>query len=123
MSYHVARELGLDKDDITSFEDLRSLMLVGLEMTLPHSVFSRIHFHYPGRDAMSWEWEEGECFASKGMKRTGIIDEYSCGVMYRIECWLRSMSVGCETDPVITGYLMHETGACHGEIRISGFGL
>lgn len=111
--------LGVGEEEIDSMEDLKSLMLAGLEITLPRSVFSRVHFSYPGGDVISWEWDEGECFAYKGMKQIGVIDEYSCGVMFRIECWLRALGVKYEIEPVIEGCLMHETGSCRGDIRIS----
>ena len=67
---------------------------------------------------MQWEWESGECFAFKGMKRIGIIDGYQCGVMYRIECWLEALGIKYSIDPRIDKCIMHETGACLGEIKV-----
>jgi len=39
-------------------------------------------------------------------------------VMYRIECWLEALGIGYSMDPKIDGCLMHEKGACEGEIRV-----
>ena len=52
------------------------------------------------------------------MKQIGAIDGYRCGVMYRIECWLEALGIRYSMDPRIDGCLMHEKGACEGEIRV-----
>jgi hypothetical protein len=52
------------------------------------------------------------------MKQTGIIDNYRCGVMYRIQCWLEALGINYRIDPEIDRCLMHESGTCSGEIRI-----
>jgi hypothetical protein len=71
----------------------------------------------PG-NILHWEWERGQCFAFKGMTEIGTIDDYRCGVIYRIECWLEALGVEFNIDPKIDGCLMHTTGTCFGEIRI-----
>ena len=67
---------------------------------------------------LRWKWEDLQCFAYKGMKQAGVIDGYSCGVMYRIECWLDSLGVRYSIQPAIKGCLMHEKGSCEGEIQV-----
>ena len=57
-------------------------------------------------------------FAYKGMKKIGIIDGYNCGVMYRIECWLEAMGIPFSVNPKISKCMMHEKGACSGNIRV-----
>jgi hypothetical protein len=52
------------------------------------------------------------------MKLIGAIDGYRCGVMYRIECWLEALEIRFSMHPRIVGCLMHEKGACEGEIRV-----
>jgi hypothetical protein len=109
--------LGFMDSDIETFEELRDFMLGSLEIILPQSVFSRAHFESREINTIHWEWEEGECFAYKGMKQIGILDEYECGVMFRIECWLRALGIQYEIEPKIGKCIMHERGACRGEIK------
>jgi hypothetical protein len=52
------------------------------------------------------------------MKQIGLMEEYSCGVMSRIECWLEALGIAYEINPKIDRCLMHERGACTGYIRV-----
>ena len=110
--------LGMDKGKIDTIDELKDFMLEALELILPDSVFKKSHFSAPSRDLLHWEWESGECFAYKGMKQIGILDQYSCGVMYRIECWLEALGIKYEINPKIDKCIMHEEGACLGDIRV-----
>ena len=110
--------LGIHTDRFDVFEDLMAFLLGALELTLPDSIFRNIHFSSPSENCIQWDWEEGQCFAYKGMKQMGNLDTYCCGVMYRIECWLECLGVSYSIHPKITGCLMHETGKCEGEIRV-----
>jgi hypothetical protein len=110
--------LGLDKESFDDFDELMDFMLAALELTLPDSVFKKLHFSSPSRGLMHWDWESGQCFAYKGMKQIGAIDEYRCGVMYRIECWLEALGIRYSMNTRIEGCLMHEKGICEGEIRV-----
>jgi len=113
------RVLGITKKRLDTFEEVMNFMLSALELTVPDSVFKMLHFESPSKDLILWNWENGQCFAYKGMKQMGTIDQYHCGVMYRIECWLESLGVSHSMRPRIEGCLMHEKGACKGEIRVS----
>lgn len=112
------RVLGIDKEGFDTCDELMDFMLAALEMTLPDSVFKKIRFISPSRNLIHWDWESGQCFAYKGMKQIGAIDGYRCGVMYRIECWLEALETRYAMHPSIEGCLMHEKGACEGEIRV-----
>ncbi len=114
----VKRVLGIDKESVENFDGLMDFMLAALELTLPDSVFKKIHFSSPSSDLIHWDWESGQCFAYKGMKQIGAIDGYRCGVMYRIECWLEALGVRYSMHPRIEGCLMHENGLCKGEIQV-----
>lgn len=114
----VKRVLGIDKESVDNFDELMDFMLAALELTLPDSVFKKIHFSSPSRDLIHWDWESGQCFAYKGMKQIGAIDGYRCGVMYRIECWLEALGIRYSMHTRIEGCLMHEKGICEGEIRV-----
>jgi len=110
--------LEFNKDKIPTFHEFADFMLGTLELILPHSVFKKSHFSAPSKNLLHWEWKNEECFAYKGMKQTGVIDEYSCGVMYRIECWLETLGINYNMDPKIDKCIMHERGECSGNIKV-----
>lgn len=114
----VQQALEKGEKKIETFEELKDFMLDAFEIILPYSVFKKFSFQASSKDLLLWEWENGECFAYKGMKRLGIIDEYRCGVMYRIECWLEALRIKYIIDPKIDKCIMHQKGACSGEIQI-----
>lgn len=114
----VKKALGIGEEKIGTFEELKDFMLEALEVILPDSVFEKFQFGASSKDILHWEWENGECFAYKGMKQMGIIDGYRCGVMYRIECWLEALGIKYSIDPKIDKCMMHEKGACLGDIKI-----
>ena len=112
------RLLGIVREGFETIDELMKFMQPALELTLPDSVFKKFRFTAPAGNLICWKWESLQCFAYKGMKQIGIIDGYRCGVMYRIECWLEALGVGYSVQPVIEGCLMHEKGACEGEIQV-----
>ena len=114
----VKKVLGLGAQKIDNFEELQDFMAGAFELILPGSVFEKFLFRAFAKDTLRWEWKSGECFAYKGMKRIGIIDDYRCGVMYRIECWLDALGIKYSIDPKIDKCIMHEKGACSGEIKV-----
>ena len=114
----VKKALGKGGKKIETFEELKEFLLEAFEIILPYSVFKRFRFQASSKNLLQWEWESGECFAYKGMKQLGIIDEYRCGVIYRIECWLEALRIKYIIDPKIDKCIMHEKGACLGEISI-----
>jgi len=113
------RLLGIKKKRLDTFEEVMDFMLAALELTVPDSVFKMLHFGSSSKNVIEWNWQKGQCFAYKGMKQMGTIDQYHCGVMYRIECWLEALGVSHSMTPRIEGCLMHEKGQCEGEIRVS----
>lgn len=110
--------LGMDSQKMVTFEKIKAFLSDVLELTPPGSVFGRFHLSSPLRDRLHWEWEDGECFAYKGMKRIGLIGEYRYGVIYRIECWLEALGIGYDVYPRIERCIMNEAGSCSGDIRV-----
>lgn len=108
-----AREGGFE-----SFESLTEFLLNAFELILPESVFKDFRFGPSTSDLLHWEWEEGACFAFKGMTQLGIIDDYRCGIIYRIECWLDALGIEFSIDPRIDRCIMHTAGSCSGDIRV-----
>ena len=107
--------MGMQKTDLTSVENIRDFLLCGMELILPASVFSKLHFSVTSGNVIHWEWEKSQCFAYKGMQRMGVIDSYECGVMYRIECWLESLDLKFVATPRLGKCRMHEKGCCAGD--------
>ena len=114
----VKKILGVGEEIIESFETLKDFMDKALELILPESVFKKFNFGASPNNILHWEWDKGECFAFKGMTQIGTIDEYRCGVMYRIECWLKALGMEFTIDPQIDKCIMHATGVCSGDIRV-----
>ncbi len=112
------RLLGIAQEKFKTFDELVQFMLAALELTLPDSVFKKLHFTPYAGNLIRWKWESLQCFAYNGMKKIGVIDGYRCGVMYRIECWLEALGVKYSMQPVIEGCLMHEKGVCEGDIQV-----
>ena len=112
------RVLGVAEGDLDNFAGLRDFMHDSLELILPASIFSRADFTSRDPNVIHWEWEDGECFAYKGMQQLGVLDEYLCGVIFRIQCWLENLGIPYEVEPEIEKCIMHETGSCAGDFTI-----
>ena len=114
----VKKILGVGDEIIKSFETLKDFMDKAFQLILPESVFRKFHFETSSNNTFHWEWERGQCFAFKGMTQIGTIDDYRCGVMYRIECWLEALAIEFTIEPRIDKCIMHSTGVCSGDIRV-----
>jgi len=107
--------LDFQKAGLKSVDGVKDFLLCGMDLILPASVFSKLHFSVPSGNVIHWEWEKNECFAYKGMQRMGVIDSYECGVMYRIECWFESLGLRFIATPRPGKCRMHEKGCCAGD--------
>ncbi len=114
----VKKILGVGDEIIESFETSIDFMDKAFQLILPESVFRKFHFGTSSNNTFHWEWERGQCFAFKGMTQIGTIDDYRCGVIYRIECWLEALGIKFTIEPPIDKCIMHSTGVCSGDIRI-----
>jgi hypothetical protein len=110
------KAIGYDKQAIETFDDFQAYFSMAKRLFIPPFMNATMSFPRPG--VMHWEFEPKNCFAYKGMKRLGVIDQYECGVIYRIECWLDCFGIKYETKPKIGKCLMHESGECSGDIEL-----
>ena len=78
--------------------------------------FMNVSFNFPEKNRMTWVFNQGKCFAYEGIKKLGAIDQYECGVLYRIRCWLEGLEIENKFDPEIDQCNMHVNGHCAGEI-------
>ncbi|MBP7736326.1 MAG: hypothetical protein KA369_10180 [Spirochaetes bacterium] len=111
--------LGITPQDLGAFPDLADFMIRALDMVLPASILKHYHATMLPPNIFRWEWEPGECFAYKGIKLAGCIDRYSCGVIYRIGCWLDALGIEHRIEPNPDTCMMHEKGYCHGDIIVN----
>lgn len=109
--------LGVTDGDLTGAEGVGRLLRDALTLLLPDSVGSRFRVTvHDGR--VHWEWEEGGCFAFKGMLRAGLLDGYQCGVIYRIQCWFEHLGLPVVTEPEVGRCLMARDGRCSGDFVV-----
>lgn len=80
--------------------------------------FMQVTFSYPEENTVSWQFTDGHCFAYTGIKRMEAIEQYECGVLYRIQCWLDELNIGHRFVPEIGRCHMQHTGTCSGIIQL-----
>ena len=109
--------LGYQKEKMQNIQDFKDYFIIAEKLFIPP--FMNAIMSFPRANVMRWEFAPGQCFAYKGIKRLGAIDQYDCGVIYRIECWLECLGIKYQTMPKIDKCLMHTTGKCSGEIEMT----
>lgn len=102
--------------NINSFEAFKDFFTRAARIVIPD--FMGVDFSFPGPNQMAWQFAEKNCFAYKGVKRLGVIDQYECGVLYRISCWLDVLGIAHSFSPGIGNCLMHTRGQCNGKIEL-----
>ena len=109
------------QEDPTAMVDAAAVarfVAAGIRLVTPESVSSHLRV-WAGERSLHWEWDEGECFAFKGMQRFRWLDGYRCGVIYRIECWLEALGVRPRGAPVVEQCVMRSSGRCAGGLDLS----
>jgi len=112
----IRKVLGLTHEQIETFEELKQFFTGASELFIPD--FMNATMSFPDENVLHWEFEPNKCFAYKGMHNIGVIDEYECGVIYRIECWLQSLGIKYSSNPQIKECLMLINGNCSGDITL-----
>ena len=108
----IARALGL-KSQIATFDEFKAIF--PKIFSVAKGNFMEFEYTFTADDSMKWEMHR--CFAYEGMKRMGVIDQYRCGVIYRILCWLAVLKLKYSVNPAVENCLRVEGGSCSGEIR------
>jgi len=114
----LAKALGVDPGALRDPAAVARFVAAGIRLVTPESVFAHLRVT-AGVGLLHWEWDPGECFAYKGMRRFGWLDGYRCGVIYRVECWLEALGVRPRGEPAVEGCVMHATGGCAGDLALS----
>ena len=108
----IKKALGLEKQ-IDNFQEFKDFFAAASHLFMP--AFMNITISFPKENMLHWEFEPGNCFAYKGIKRIGAIDRYECGVIYRLQCWFDSLGIRYNVTPQVRRCLMVEKGVCQGE--------
>ena len=87
----IKKFLGVKKNRLETFEEFKEFFSKASELFIPD--FMNATMSFPGDNVLHWEFKPQECFAYKGMQRIGVLEEYECGVIYRIACWIESLGV------------------------------
>ncbi len=107
-------------DDLTDkFGEFRAFFENISELFIPD--FMGGEFKINDDHTMDMTMRQNECFAYKGMKRLGVIDNYECGVFFRIECWMRTLGLEFETDKPSLRCLFHHEGQCQKQLKFTNF--
>ncbi len=139
--YHSMQNLGIEKANQINKAAMKSL--AGIEMerirkafglkeietfeelkTLSHAAFGvltddfmGLSYGFPSENDMHWEMSK--CFAHAGMTRLGVIEQYECGVVFRVMCWFDHLGVKYVVTPRSDRCLMLVSGSCRGDFKFS----
>jgi hypothetical protein len=108
--------LGLTEGSVRTFQEFKDFFAGASELCIPD--FMNITMSFPRQDLLHWEFKPKNCFAFKGMKHIGVIHEYECGVIYRVQCWIESLGVSYEVNPEIEKCLMTQGENCSGDFSL-----
>jgi len=106
--------LGVEK--IETFENFKAFLTGGFDLLIADFMNARMSF--PEKNVFHWEFVPGQCFAYKGMQMMGVIQDYECGVVYRVACWIDSLGIPYTIDPPVGKCMMHAKGCCTGDFRL-----
>ncbi|MBD3194993.1 MAG: hypothetical protein GF317_08065 [Candidatus Lokiarchaeota archaeon] len=98
--------------DISSYEELKDF--INTTYSVLKGDFMDFTISFPGENR--FHWDMGKCFAYEGMKRLGVEEEYECGVIYRVSCWLKELGIKHKIEPRIKNCLLNSHKQCSGDI-------
>ncbi len=114
----VMKTLGFPKDyKVETFEELMDIVTGAFDLV--RGDFMKFSFTAPEKNILKWEWERGKCFAYEGTSSLGVVEDYDCAIMTRIETWLQGLNIDYTMTPKINGCLMHKTGKCEGDFHFN----
>ncbi len=105
--------LGFEKDRIESFAEFKEFFEAIRKLFIPEFMGGRVEF--TDNNSVIMEMEKENCFAYKGIKKMNQLDEYRCGVLYRIELMFKHTCLRFKPSHNAGKCLMHHEGACRVE--------
>lgn len=112
----IKRALGLENEKIETFEAFKYFFKGAADLLIAN--FMNIRVSFPDKNILHWEFEPGKCFAYKGMQTMGVIADYQCGVIYRVECWINSLAIKYRIEPQFKKCPMMVDERCSGEFHL-----
>jgi len=110
----IRKTLGIGK--METFEEFKNFFSGAADLCIPD--FMNATMSFPQKNVLHWEFEPQKCFAYKGMQKFGVINDYECGVIYRVECWIESLGIKYSVNPQIRKCLMLAQGNCLGDFQL-----
>ena len=107
------KALGFDKVEFDTFEKVADFMKLSFDIV--RADFMTFSWTAPEHNVLKWQWEGDGCFAYAGMTRIGVLEQYRCGIVRRMEGWIRTLDVEYRIDPQIEKCMMPEQGSCSGK--------
>ncbi len=105
----------LDLPEVDTFQKLQDFITGAFAVI--SGEFTDFRITFPEHNIL--RWHSAQCFAFDGISKIGLIDHYQCGIIGRLEGWLKALRLEYEILPKIEGCLMHNTGSCKLDIRFS----
>lgn len=101
------KALGVER--IETFEEFKEFVNGAMETVLAD--FMKPSFSFPGDNRVYGEWKT--CFAYDGLTKYGMIHQYQCGIMDRVEGWFDGLGIAYTVTPKVDGCMMHTEGRCY----------
>jgi hypothetical protein len=118
MNLRVCRKLGqiefgrlmktVEAPSPKNIEEYQKLFEIGKQVFFPDFVSAQIS--YPGNDLQIFDFFD--CFAHKGMKKSGLLPDYECGILERIEGWFDAMGLKYTRTPDLSHCLKLKGKEC-----------
>ncbi|MBA4394483.1 MAG: hypothetical protein C0407_13100 [Desulfobacca sp.] len=105
------KALGAGKPD--TFDEFKQFFEA--VMGIATGKFMKYSYSLPEPNRMRCQWES--CFAYEGVTALGVIEQYQCGIMLRIETWFDTLGIKYEVEPNVTGCMMQTDGRCFRDYR------
>ena len=105
----IQKTLGINK--VETFEDFK--LLSDATWDIVKGKFMKFAYSYPAKNVLHIGFES--CFAHKGIKQLGAIEQYQCGIFERIYGWYDGMGIKYSVSPRVEGCMMHTDGICFRE--------
>jgi hypothetical protein len=110
----IKKALGIEKR-MENFQEFKKFFMHASNLFIPD--FMNVTMTFPRENVLHWEFASGNCFAYRGIKRLGAIDQYECGVIYRLQCWFDSLGIKYAIKPRIGKCMMLDDGKCAGDFE------
>ena len=91
------RAIGVER--LETFDDFWDFFQIA--MATVTGDFMKYSFVSKGLNHIRGTWHR--CFAHDGIKALGVIDQYECGIMDRVESWFDSLGIKYEVKPTVLG--------------------